>query len=355
MRIVYDGYIYQLQKAGGINRYFSELISRLPREFQPMIYGREKPALHPPRHSHLAWRSPLGWPRIGPVLDALRFPRGVAIHPTYYHLTEPLTWDSLRGPIVLTVYDFVFRRFGHLYERSGKLLQAQNEAIKRADQLICISESTRNDLLDAFPECADRTRVVHLAASPLPVPCEARPHEKPFFLFVGARVFYKNFKLAADGVCLLRQRGFDVDLLVVGPPWSEEEVTTYGSAEFRQFVRLVEYADDSALATLYRHAVALVYPSAYEGFGLPVLEAMTFGTPVVALRQSSIPEVAGRAGILLDPSEPTPEQFAEKAGRLLDNDEYRRGISALSVEQAARFSWEKTVAETLEVYRQLGR
>lgn len=355
MRIIYDGYIYRLQKAGGINRYFSELISRLPGDCRPLVYGREKPALHPPYHSHLAWRSPLGWPCIGPVLDGLRFPRGVPIHPTYYHLTEPLTWDSLRGPVVLTVYDFVFRRFGHLYERSGKLLRAQNEAIKRADQLVCISDSTKDDLLDAFPECAGRTRVIHLAASPLPAPQEARPHEKPFFLFVGARVFYKNFKLAADGIRLLRQRGFDVDLLVVGPPWSDEEAKTYGSAEFREFVRLVEYADDSALATLYRHAIALVYLSAYEGFGLPVLEAMTLGTPVVALRQSSIPEVAGQAGILLDPSEPILEQFADKAARLLDDDEYRRGLSALSLGQAARFSWEKTVAETLEVYRELGQ
>ena len=352
VRILYDGYIYQLQRAGGINRYFSEIISRLPDDFVPVLYGREKPSLHAPSHRRLRCVSLPHLPRFLQLADRIILPKADLLHPTYYHLTDPLKWSSLRGPVVLTVYDFVFRRYGHLYERSEKLLRAQSEAIRRADMILCISESTRADLLEFFPECARNSRVVHLAASPLPPPSEKTPHGRPYFLFVGARGFYKNFRLAVDGVNALRHRGYEVDLVVSGPPWSADERLIYAGGEFGNFVKLIEYADDAHLAALYRHAVALVYPSAYEGFGLPVLESMSLGTPVIALRQSSIPEVAGSAGLLMDAEEANPEGFVDKALRLLDDDDYCRIVSDLCLQQASRFNWERTAAQTVLAYRE---
>lgn len=353
MRVLYDGYIYQLQKAGGVNRYFSELIRRLPEDFRPCLYSKSQPHLYPPEHRNFTRRAARDLPRWASWAWPFVVPESDLIHPTYYHLTKPLRWGKLRQPVVLTVYDFVFRHYGHLYERSGKLLEAQAEAIRRADLILCISESTRSDLLEGFPECESRCVVTHLAATPLPEPADAAPHGRPYFLFVGARVFYKNFHLAVQGVAELRRQGFDVNLVVAGPGWSEQERNAYEGKQEYQFVCLRDLASDAQLATLYRHAAGLIYPSEYEGFGLPVLEAMTFGTPVIALRTSSIPEVAGEAALLLEPAEATPEAVANCARRLLTDSALRADLARLSAEQARKFSWDKTASETVAAYRQL--
>jgi glycosyltransferase involved in cell wall biosynthesis len=342
VRVLYDGYIYQLQKAGGVNRYFSELISRLPADFQPCLYTKVQPHLYPPAQCHLSRRKARALPEWAGWARRFIIPQSDLFHPTYYHLSEPLRWCDIHQPVVLTVYDFVFRRYSHLYERSAKLLEAQAEAIRRADLILCISESTRCDLLEGFPECESRSVVIHLAATPLPEAASTPPQAKPYFLFVGARVFYKNFQLAVEGIAELRRQGFDVDLLVAGPGWSEPERAAYAASPEVQFIRLHNFASDAELATLYRHAVGLIYPSEYEGFGLPVLEAMAFGTPVIALRTSSIPEVAGQAALLLEPSEATPDALAVFAGRLLTDSDFRAGLALRSAEQIRKFSWDKT-------------
>jgi glycosyltransferase involved in cell wall biosynthesis len=353
VKILYDGYIFHLQKAGGVNRYFSEIISRLPNEARPTLYGASRPGLFPPHHPRLVHRRP------PPYADVLRslFPLWTAgfdlFHPTYYHLTPPLEWKSLKTPVVLTVYDFVFWRYGHLYERSQKLLDAQDAAIRRADLLLCISESTRNDLLERFPECASRCIITPLASTISHGTGAPREHARPYFLYVGARVFYKNFQLAVDATRHLRNTHPDVDLLVVGPPWTEDEAQSLTRLHANQFVHLCGHVSDSQLEGLYEHAAGLLYPSEYEGFGLPVLESMARGTPVIALNTSSIPEVAGKGGILIDPSSATAETISSAAAKILENTDHREALAREATRQAEQFSWDLTARATLEAYKNL--
>lgn len=351
MRILYDGYIFFLQKAGGVNRYFREIITRLPAPVRPTIYGSHKPALHPPSHPNLRWKTP---PRFA---DLLRTPLGWwstsfdVFHPSYYHLTRPFDWRALRKPVVLTVYDFTFSKYAHRYERSEKLLRDQEAAIRRADIILCISHSTRADLLERFPDCEGRSVVTHLASS-LPAPISIRcPHDRPYFLFVGARAFYKNFDLAVRAVELLNKCGHQVDLLVVGPPWKDEEEKSLAEQGADRFVKLFEFPPDEILVSLYSHCVALIYPSEYEGFGLPPLEAMTQGAPVLALRTSSLPEVVGDGGILIDPQSATGEAFAGAAGELLESVPRRETLSRAAIEQSRKFSWDRAALETCAAYR----
>lgn len=352
MKIFYDGYINRLQKAGGVNRYFAEIISRLPDSVRPTVFGEVKPSLHAPKHARLRHVSPPSFARHFKVPLAWWASSHQIIHPTYYHLTPPLEWTALRTRVVLTVYDFVFSKFAEHYNRSAKLLQAQQEAIKRADLILCISHSTRADLLERFPECEDRSVVTHLAAHVPPPRCESRPHAKRYLLFVGARVFYKNFDLAVRCVRLLRENGDDVDLAVVGPPWTDSERELLLREKADNFVTLWEFPDDEKLAALYRDAEALIYPSQYEGFGLPPLEAMTLGTPVLALKCSSLPEVVGEGGILIDPEEGSPEAFADAASRIIRSTQLRDKLSQAALAQAAKFDWDKTAAETFAAYTQ---
>ena len=351
MRILYDGYIFFLQKAGGINRYFRELITRLPSSARPTIYGSRKPALHLPSHPNLRWKTP---PHFAGLL---RTPLGWwsssfdVFHPSYYHLTRPFDWRSLRKPVVLTVHDFIFSKYAHRYERSGKLLRDQEAAIRRADFILCVSHSTRADLLERFPDCEGRSVVTHLASN-LPAlgdsPC---PHNRPYFLFVGARAFYKNFDLAIRAVELLNKCGREVDLLVAGPPWKDEEKKSLAERGADRFVKLFEFPPDETLASLYTHCVALIYPSEYEGFGLPPLEAMTQGAPVLALRTSSLPEVVGDGGILIDPQSATGEAFASAAAELLESALRREALSRAAIKQSRKFSWDRAALETYSAYR----
>jgi glycosyltransferase involved in cell wall biosynthesis len=351
MKILYDGYIYRLQKSGGINRYFQEIISRLPSECRPSVYTTTRPVLHSLDHKNLRFvpKPPMAhW-----LARPIRWLAGKfdLFHPTYYHLTEPLDWSVVRGPVVLTVYDFVFSKYANRYSRTEKLLVAQREAIQRADVLLCISNSTKSDLLERFPECESRCFVTHLAAN-VPKPTETRsPNSKPYFLFVGSRVFYKNFRLTLDAVALLRNEGSDVELLVAGAPWNDEELKLIDLTKAASWLHLVEYPEDQTLANLYQHAVALIYPSEYEGFGLPPLEAMTLGTPVLTLNTSSLPEVVGEGGILLDPLNAAPEDLAAAASSLLREPDLRTRFSLAARQQASKFHWDLTAEGTLAAYR----
>lgn len=353
MRILYDGFIYHLQKAGGINRYFSELIARLPAESEPLLYGNPQSRIHAPAHPRLKRRGPLPFGRFCAPFAASWSARFDLVHPTYYHLTEPLQWKSLRSPVVLTVYDFVFQRYGHLYERSGKLLAAQKVAIERADLILCISQSTQNDLGEFHPEAFGRSRVVHLGTSKLEASTKCVPPPKPYVLFVGARVFYKNFDLAVRCLALARRMGAEMNFVVAGPPWTASEEQLLQEQGIRGATRLVEYPSDEQLATLYSNALCLLYPSAYEGFGLPPLEAMSLGCPVLALRQSSIPEVVGEGGILVEAAADAVECFADALCRLSNEPALRSELFSSALKWSRKFSWERTATETLDAYRSL--
>lgn len=353
MRILYDGYIYRLQKAGGINRYFSELIARLPPSATPVLYGCSHLPMQAPEHPRLVYRRTFPFGRYSEPFASAWSATFQIVHPSYYHLTEPLHWPRLRGAVVLTVYDFVFKRYGHLYERSSKLLAAQKAAIDRADLILCISNSTQKDLAEFHPEAAGRSRVIHLGTSKFAAGVAARNPTRPYVLFVGARVFYKNFCLAVRALSLARQKGCEVDLIAAGAPWTAAEKELLREERMENFTHLVEYPADADLAALYKGALCLLYPSEYEGFGLPPLEAMSLGTPVLALSRSSIPEVVGESGILIDPSDEPAEAFSAAIHQLLDDPSRRAALSALAQERAAQFSWERTATETFAAYQSL--
>jgi glycosyltransferase involved in cell wall biosynthesis len=358
MRILYDGYIYGLQKSGGINRYFYEIISRLPECSLPVIYGSR------PAHEGFSKRQKIKClPRMHDIL------RPVAelathyfdlIHPTYYELTPPLSYSGLRTRCVVTVHDFIIARYEKRFLKGQKVLAAQDQAIKRADAIICVSESTRSDLLERYPECENRCSVTHLASSmarggnrsliPQSNIC------KPYCLYVGSRTFYKNFNWCLDAVAELKRRGLDMNLVVVGSPWTVEEQAEVRNSGLGERVKLIDFPTDETLAALYRDAVALLYPSEYEGFGLPPLEAMAMGCPVIAQRASSIPEVVGNGGILMQVEEASPLLIADLLAVLLSDSTLRATLSVKAQAQASTFSWERTTEQTFNIYQTtLGR
>lgn len=359
MRILYDGEIYAYQAAGGINRYFANIISRLPADFVPTFTTCQRRSINCPTHPNLRT---FYYPRFGFRPGRLsywlekyyfqavtQFTVQNVVHPTYYTLLTRQDMAKSRLPIVLTVYDMIHE----IFYPDSEYVEAKRKAIPAADIVLCISENTKKDLLERFHLSADRVKVTHLAGeldATLAYGSESVPHH-PYFVYIGSRAPYKNFDTLLIAFAKAVSVRPDLRLVVVGAPFNDGELNQIEELNLHVCIEHVCHPTDAHLAKLYRCSLALVYPSRYEGFGIPPLEAMSCGTVAIAANTSSIPEVVGDAGILLDPD--AVADLADSLLFLVDNPIVRDRLIAKGYEQAKAFSWDKTAAQTVEVYRSL--
>lgn len=231
-------------------------------------------------------------------------------------------------------------------------------ALQQADQVIAVSEATAHDLRAAFPACSEKIVVVPEGASPLPPPQDfqalrALGIETPFILFVGTLEPRKNLARLLDAFAMLCKERTAPPLLVIagGAGWGDQTLQQRCAAlGIVSHVKLPGRVDDQTLSTLYRHALFLAMPSLYEGFGLPLVEAMANGTPVLTSDTASMPEVAAEAGLLVDPLSVT--SIHQGMREMAANVRLRQQLADAARAQAQRFSWQRSARETLEVLRQ---
>jgi glycosyltransferase involved in cell wall biosynthesis len=245
----------------------------------------------------------------------------------------------LEAPAVLTVHDLSFERDPALMGRVDRLTfkTMVPRAVRRAERVLAVSERTRRDLRELYGTPDAKIVVTPNAVDPAFGPGDA--DGEPYLLFVGAIQERKDPLAAADAAAAV-----GLPLVVVGP---EKEPALARELE-RRGARLRGYVAKPELAELYRGASALLLPSRYEGFGLPVLEALASGTPVVAAPEEALQEVAGDAAVYAD-----REQLADGVRRALRE---RERLRAAGLERAKAFSWEETARRTAAVYREvLGR
>lgn len=362
MRILYDGAVTQERGAGGIKRYFNSLIARLPRDFQPHFTTCRAAVEPEPAHPRLRLhrfrrfrpqRLSLKLERVffGRVEDSFRFD---IAHPTYYTLLSQREVSDYRCPVVITVWDMIHELFPELYP-DGEFVARKRRAIEAADAVICISENTRSDLLSRYKVGEDRVLVTHLASSldlTLGRGDEHTP-SRPYFLYVGARAGYKNFDSLLSAFAAALTLEPEIALCVVGAPFSDGEQKRIGQLQLTGRVENYGRVSDRQLVALYRRSVAFVYPSLYEGFGIPPLEAMQCGTPVIAANRSSIPEVVGNAGILVDPER--ADELTDALVALANQPALRESLIARGHDRVTQFSWDRTTEQTLNVYRNLAK
>jgi glycosyltransferase involved in cell wall biosynthesis len=363
VKVRYTPDVFRFQRAGGVSRYFVELARGLQ---QRGVDARIVAGLHindlvadAPR-SVGANVGPLGPARarqaVTKVADQLvtgavvgMLGRGDIVHPTWY----PPALERLprRARLVTTVFDMIPERFPELSVRSADATRRKRAWVEASDHVLVISEHTRRDLVELFGVDPERVTVTPLgitAAAPVPPPGAPALERSRFVLYVGDRVTpYKNFSrlldaMAADTV------DPELRLVCVGPTArsdAEQQALVARGLEGR-----VEFlsGSDGTVAWLYSRAVALVYPSIYEGFGLPPLEAMANGCPVIASDAASIPEVVGDAAVLVDPND--SGAFAAAIAGLDADAEQRERLVARGRERAEAFTWASTVDLTLQVY-----
>jgi glycosyltransferase involved in cell wall biosynthesis len=341
------------EPAGG-GRYVRELLTALAGlggDERYELWSRE-PWDGGPREQRFVWR------RVGapdPLWHALVALRASRSCDAYLSTNSYLTAWGLRVPCAIVVFDLIsFVEPQWAQPRAARIEKATiGRAVRRADRIVCISEATRGDLLTVHPEAAERARVVPLAAgAAFGADGPRAERERPYVLTVGTLEPRKNLELLIDAWASLPEsaRG-DHELLIVGPRgWQEEAILRRAGGRSGD-VRVLGLTPDPELAALYRGCTLFAYPSLYEGFGLPVIEAMACGAPVVTSNASSLPEVAGDAARLVDPH--SLDELAAAIAELLGDEGARRELARLGPAQAASYSWERTARETRELLREL--
>jgi glycosyltransferase involved in cell wall biosynthesis len=276
------------------------------------------------------------------------FPRALRrVRPDLAHFLYAVP-PGYRGRCVLSVHDVSFERLPEVMAFSDRLLFRTQvpRSVRRADRVLTGSERTKRDLIERYELAAERIVVTPYGVDPFYGPDGPR-REGHYALFVGAIQPRKDPLTAVEAVALIDG---DLRLVLVGPEKRggdrvREAIRRHG---LEQRVELAGHVEREELAALYRGAACLVFPSRYEGFGLPVLEAMASGTPVVAARGGAVPEVAGEAAVLVEPGDPVA--LAGGIERALAD---RDRLVAAGLERAAAYSWAETARQTLEVYREL--
>jgi glycosyltransferase involved in cell wall biosynthesis len=262
----------------------------------------------------------------------------------FLHVIPP-AW---RGPSILTVQDLSFEHFPELMSRSDRFYFRTflPRSARRADRVLTGSEWTKRDIVERYGVPAERIVVTPYGVDAAFSPEGARREGPPYMLFVGALQERKAPDLA---LLALEKLDGDLRLVFAGPDRGLGEVLPLSAKAMglENRVEFTGHVEREELAALYRGAACLVFASRYEGFGLPVLEAMASGTPVVAVRSSSIPEVAGGAAVLV---ERDAEELAAGIERAISE---RDRLAAAGLERAAQFSWAETARRTAEVYREL--
>jgi glycosyltransferase involved in cell wall biosynthesis len=362
VRILYDGFVFGGSHTGGIRRYFTNLISRLPDEAEPWVTTSHPPSMHFPSHPKLhvrrSWRARSR--KLSSLFAQLRF-RAVerrndfdVAHPTYYSLMTRRRVRHYRCPAVITVHDMIGELFSEGTAADELATQRKRWAIDDAQSIICVSQNTKRDLIELFGIAEEKVQVVY-EASELRLSMAENEYprsERPYFLFVGSHQWpYKNFHGLLKGFRLVVERCADALLYFAGPPLTVEQRNQIQSLRLRENIVEAGRVSDAKLAALYHHSVALVYPSLYEGFGIPPLEAMACETAVIASNRSSIPEVVGDAALLVDPE--NTEELSAAMIVLLEDRKLRDDLIRRGRERERLFSWDKMAAEIYEIYRRV--
>lgn len=363
MKILYDGQIYAGQVTGGINRYFANIIDRLPQTAHPTLtapYRQSK--FHYPTHPNLKLQEYRGF-RPHRISNRIRhhYFRWLndlqtfdVFHPTYYERLTQTPFSQKRSPLVITIYDMIHEIFAAELDPEAYTIQRKQAAIQAADAIICISKNTKDDLLKYFPKVESKITITHLAAefNHVWADCDKLVPSIPYFLYVGGRAkAYKNFDTLLVAFAKVVSVNSDIHLCVVGSPFNVEEQQQINDLKLTDRIQHYHYASDRHLAKLYHHSIAFVYPSLYEGFGIPPLEAMACGTAVIASNSSSIPEVVGDAAILFEPK--AAGDLADIMLSLLDSPSERDRLITQGNDRHKQFSWNKTAEQTVAVYRSL--
>lgn len=294
----------------------------------------------------------LAYNRIGSKYQMARWHPDL-VHETYFAKVS----SAPRGcTMVITVYDMIHELFPNEFPSNDETAGFKRRAIDHANHVICISENTKKDLVSLLGTSASKVSVVHLGFDQFaPSLNSARfvtLSGKPFILFVGLRGGYKNFSGLLKAVSSSSRLSSDFDIVAFGGDrFSLGELSEISALGFSENQVIHKSGSDDLLGSLYNSARAFIYPSLYEGFGIPPLEAMAHRCPVISSNTSSMPEVIGPAGEYFDPAD--TDDMRRAIEDVVYSDSRIDRLRQSGAERLTAFSWDKCSRETFDIYRSL--
>lgn len=354
--IYFDNIMFSIQRSGGISVVWYELLKRVIRDndfetrfiefdnandniFRKQLDIKQDRIIKNYKSKSCSWRRYFD-------IDLPKTNKPFIFHSSYYRVCK-----NKEAVNITTVHDFTLEYYGKFIEKQLHCWQ-KYRAIRNSDYIICISENTKKDLLKFLPEIDEsKIRVVYNGVSEdyfiLDKSEEHKlPYEKEsYIIYIGSRYHYKNFDFAIEAT-----KHSDKKFLIVGNELSETETNLLDSKLGRDRYKYLGRVENKELNILYNNAYCLLYPSSYEGFGIPIIEAQKSGCPVIALEGSSVSEVIGDKTLLIDKLD--MNDVLEKLEIIKDN-KTREDIVRLGLENTKRFSWERMYKEINDIYLQI--
>jgi glycosyltransferase involved in cell wall biosynthesis len=382
MRILYDSQIFDSQVVGGISRYHYELIKNnrddeviLSTKFtdneyllhddkynfksDPYTFEKFLPGLNF-RGKHFLFRTKN---KINPppfisnkeeTIKLLKDGNFDVFHPTYY---DPYFLDYMGNkPYVVTIHDLIYEKYPELYPLNARIRENKKVIIENANKIIAISECTKKDIIEFYGVNEDKISVIYHGLSfKQNENVQLKPKfneiiQKKYFLFTGLRTLYKNFYFMVYALCDFLKEHKDVNIVCTSWDFSEEEIGLFKELGIEN--QIIHYfASDDELFLLYKKALAFIFPSYYEGFGIPILEAFQAECPLILAKASCFPEIAKDAALYFDSK--NSYELKDCCKKILESEDLRKKYIKKGLERVKDFSWERTTKETQKVYESI--
>jgi glycosyltransferase involved in cell wall biosynthesis len=374
MKILFDYQIFLNQEYGGPSRYFVNLakaiikketlkicapihinnyLQEIPKNF---IYGLKLPKQYS-NYFPYKIKSIINKFLVSPLNKRLNNLFSMRYNPDIVHKTYYDSENRINKPTVLTVYDLIHEKFYKDYNKS-KFYRPKKKALENADKIICISKNTSNDLIKYYDVDKKKIEIIYLANSFSNIACNLPPTrvvseiKKDYLLYVGKRSGYKNFLNFIKAFSISSKLKRDFCIICFGNrEFTRDEINEFSKLKLNDKNIIHINGDDFLLSHLYKNARALIYPSLYEGFGLPILEAMSFNCPVICSNTSSIPEVGGDAVKYFNPYDIT--EISQIICNTVYSDYTITSLINKGKIQEKLFTWQKCSENTLKVYKKL--
>ncbi len=366
MKILLDPQIFNSQNYGGISRYYTEVFSRLlvsndiliPAYQVQNIYFNESNLVTFRQRAYSLYLRILSMLRIRRI-ENTRKRNSILLRNKVlrqqYDLFVSTYYDCYfindigSKPFVLTVYDMIHELFPEFFANDKMIVINKKYLMERATRIIAVSENTKKDIIKIYPHIdSAKIDVVYHGCSIKVNKLKQAILPTKYLLFVGNRSIYKNFNFLVHSISELLRNDINLNLICAGGGAFnslEKELISHLGLE-SQIIH--KKFNENELGYLYNKAICFVFPSMYEGFGMPVLESMSCGCPVILGNHSSFIEVAGEAGIYFDIN--SAEDLKNKIQSIINNESLRNEFSLKGLEQVKKFSWEKAAKECLLVY-----
>ncbi len=361
MKILFDHQAFTIQEYGGISRYFYELTTQFQKVPEMAVYNSLLFSNNEYiRESKIIKSTPffkiIKLQRKIETMNLLNEVRSKTIyrqdnfdvfHPTYY---DPYYLNiKSKKPIVITFHDIIHEKYKTDDRRT---LTHKRQTLNRADSIIAVSSSSKNDLVEYYGIPPEKVSVIHLASS---ITSSSKVigemKDEDYLLFVGGRNDYKNFIYFVTSVAPLLLKKSNLYLYCVGGgKFTREEHSLFKELKIQNRIKYFGGTDDN-LRKYYSNALAFFFPSVYEGFGIPLLEAMNCGCPIGASETSSLPEVAGNAALYFNPT--NKDSILSVAETLVSQQPIRTNLIQNGFDRAKEFSWQQTARLTQDVYTKL--